>query len=152
MPVPVDRRAARVLLVDAADRVLLLRGSDPQDPGQGDWWFTPGGGLDAGEQPVGAARRELAEETGLLLSEADLGDVVHERVAHFTFGGTDYRQAEVYYLARVDRHEVDTAGWTPLEVASVLEHRWWPRSELAATVERVFPADLCEVLERVLAA
>ena len=44
-----DRRAARVLLVDAADRVLLFAGSDPLRPGDGSWWFTPGGGLDDGE-------------------------------------------------------------------------------------------------------
>jgi 8-oxo-dGTP pyrophosphatase MutT (NUDIX family) len=148
----VDRRAARVLLVDAADRVLLLHGTDPDDAGQGDWWFTPGGGLDEGESPVDAARRELAEETGLRLSPADLGEVVHERVARFVFGGTDYRQAEVYFLARVDAHEVDTSGFTEVEVASVTGHRWWPRAELEATREQVFPVDLAEVLARVLAA
>lgn len=150
MSVPVDRRAARVLLLDAADRVLLLHGTDPGDISQGSWWFTPGGGLDAGEEPVQAARRELAEETGLLLAVEDLGPVVHERVARFCFGGTDYRQAEVFYLARVERHEVDTTGFTPLEVACVTGHRWWPRSELAGTHERVFPDDLADVLTRVL--
>ena len=148
----VDRRAARVLLVDAADRVLLLRGTDPADLSRGDWWFTPGGGLDEGESPVEAARRELFEETGLHLAADELGPVVHERVARFTFSGTDYRQAEVFFLARVDAHEVDASGWTALEVASVTGHRWWPRAELARTDERVFPDDLATVLARVLAA
>jgi len=51
-----DRRAARVLLVDRADRTLLLRGGDPARPGLR-WWFTPGGGLMDGESPAeGAAR------------------------------------------------------------------------------------------------
>ncbi len=152
MTAPVDRRAARVLLVDAADRVLLLRGTDPHDSRQGEWWFTPGGGLDDGEEPVEAARRELTEETGLVLPVEALGGVVHRRVAHFTFGGTDYRQAEVFYLARVHAHDVDTAGWTPVEVASVTGHRWWPRAELRLTGERLFPADLADVLDRALQA
>ena len=148
----VDRQAARVLLVDAQDRLLLLRGTDPSDPSSGEWWFTPGGGLDEGEQPEQAARRELAEETGLALPPGALGPVVHERVASFTFAGTDYRQAEVYYLARVDAHEVDTSGWTALEVVSVTGHRWWPRAEIACTPDRVYPADLTDVLARALAA
>lgn len=152
MSTPVERRAARVLLVDAADRVLLLQGRDPADPGQGSWWFTPGGGLDEGEEPVHAARRELAEETGLSLPVTAFGPVVHRRVASFFFSGTDYRQSEVFYLARVDRHDVDTAGWTPLEVACVTGHRWWPRAELRTTAERVYPADLADVLARALAA
>lgn len=149
---PVNRRAARVLLVDAADRVLLLQGRDPADPTQGSWWFTPGGGLDDGEEPVQAARRELSEETGLQLAAEALGPVVFERVAHFRFAGRHYRQAEVYYLARIERHDVDTSGWTPLEVASVTGHRWWPRAELRTTTERLYPSELADVLDRVLSA
>jgi len=40
----VDREAARVILIDAAARTLLFRGSDGHG---GYWWFRPGGGLDA---------------------------------------------------------------------------------------------------------
>ncbi|MBC7679310.1 MAG: NUDIX domain-containing protein, partial [Pseudorhodobacter sp.] len=64
-PVPVARTAARVLLLDGRDRVLLFRGGDPHLPERGTWWFTPGGGLDPGEQTVDGAVRELFEETGL---------------------------------------------------------------------------------------
>ena len=63
---PVRRSSARVVLVDADDRVLLLRGGDPARPGPA-VWHTPGGGIDPGEAPEDAARRELAEEVGLRL-------------------------------------------------------------------------------------
>ena len=33
--------------------------------GVGTWWQMPQGGLDEGEEPEAAARRELAEETGV---------------------------------------------------------------------------------------
>ena len=57
------RNAARVILLDAHDRVLLLHGCDA-DQRERTWWFTVGGGLDAGESALDAAVRELREETG----------------------------------------------------------------------------------------
>src|SRR5215472_16714927 len=56
------RLAARVILLDPGDRVLLMRYDDP--PPGGRHWATPGGGLDPGEDYPEAALRELAEETG----------------------------------------------------------------------------------------
>lgn len=146
---PQDRLAARVLLLDAQGRVLLFLGRDPGQPERGAWWITPGGGLDPGETPAEGAARELREETGLDLPPSALGRPVHERTAEFVFAGRAYRQSEQFFLVRVDAHDVDTSGFTALEVASVLEHRWWSAAELAATDEAVFPADLHEVLTRV---
>lgn len=148
MSEPVDRLAARVLLLDRDGRVLLFRGCDPTDPAAGQWWFTPGGGRDAGESERDCAARELHEETGLLVPPASLGDVVHERVTVFPFDGVTYRQQEAFFLVRVDAHEVDTTGFTPLEVASVLGHRWWHPEEIRSTAERVYPEELLDVLAR----
>ncbi len=146
---PVERAAARVLLLDAEDRLLMFLGLDPAQPERGSWWITPGGGLDAGETAAQGAARELREETGLDLPAAALGDPVHERTASFVFHGQAYRQTEQFFLARVDRHAVDTGGFTALEVAAVLDHRWWAPEELRTTSEVVYPADLLEVLARV---
>jgi 8-oxo-dGTP pyrophosphatase MutT (NUDIX family) len=56
------RRAARVILLDPQDRVLLMRYDG--GPPSGSHWATPGGGLNPGEDYREAAVRELAEETG----------------------------------------------------------------------------------------
>lgn len=145
---PVDRVAARVLLLDAAERVLLFRGQDPREPERGSWWLTPGGGLDPGETPAQGAARELFEETGLRLDAAFLAGPVHERVAEFVFDGQAYRQSEQFFLARVHAHEVHTGGFTALEVASMLEHRWWSPAELRGSDVVVYPEALVEVLAR----
>ncbi len=147
-PDPLDRVAARVLLLDAQERVLLFRGLDPREPERGTWWLTPGGGLDPGETSAQGAARELAEETGLRVAPESLGEPVHERVAEFVFDGQAYRQREQFFVVRVEAHAVDTAGFTALEVLAMPEHRWWTPDELRATDAVVYPEGLAGLLAR----
>ena len=60
--------AAIVLVLDPQNRVLLLRRGPtaPTNPGK---WNFPGGFVKREETPLKAARRELAEETGLQLAK-----------------------------------------------------------------------------------
>jgi 8-oxo-dGTP pyrophosphatase MutT (NUDIX family) len=149
MTAPVVRSAARVLLLDAGGRVLLFRGHDPVRPEAGSWWFTVGGGVDEGESHRAAAARELFEETGLTLDEGALIGPLHSEVAEFSIAGTSYSQTNEFYAAHVDRHEVDTVGFTDLENELVLEHRWWTPRELRETRDVVFPECLPDLLDRV---
>ena len=143
------RRAARVLLVDADERVLLQHCCDPADRPRR-WWNTTGGGIDAQESAAEAAARELVEETGMRVEAAALGQVVHRRTTAFCFDGQDYRQAEEYFLLRVEAFDAVPTAHTPLEVAAVLGTRWWSRAELRGTAERIYPAELPDLLDRLL--
>lgn len=144
------RKVARVVLLDADDRILLLHGHEPDDPAD-DWWFTPGGGLEGDETREEAALRELAEETGI--TEVELGPVLWRRRCSFPFAGRRWDQDEWYYLAR-------TAGTVPavpaatalteLERRSVAGVRWWTCQELTRTHETVYPTRLAELLRRLL--
>jgi 8-oxo-dGTP pyrophosphatase MutT (NUDIX family) len=143
------RRAARVILLDAASRVLLLHGHDPARP-EHRYWFTVGGGLDPGESMARAAARELAEETGLRIDPGGLGAPVWHDTTEFGFDGHRYRQEQDFFLVRVESWEVDVTGFNAVERASVDGYRWWSVAELRATTERVYPPDLSDLVERIL--
>ncbi|MEJ3744142.1 NUDIX domain-containing protein [Actinomycetes bacterium KLBMP 9797] len=145
----VPRRAARVLLVDAAGRVLMFRGFDPARPTHR-YWFTPGGGLDDGEPSAAGAARELAEETGLRVPPERLGEPVRHELTEYPFDGVWYRQEQDFFLLRVDGWQVDTTGFDELEQDSIDGHRWWGVTELEETTERYYPDDLPALLRRVL--
>ncbi|GAA0427655.1 8-oxo-dGTP diphosphatase [Actinoplanes campanulatus] len=61
------RRAAAVIVRDG--RVLMVHERSRRSGG-GEWWTLPGGGLRPGETAEEAVRREVFEETGLVVSDA----------------------------------------------------------------------------------
>lgn len=144
------RRGARVILLDEADRLLLVRGHDVDQP-ERTWWFTVGGGIDPGESAHDAAVRELFEETGLRLPAHELVGPVLRRRAVFDFWRQTVRQDEEFFLARIHRPEaVTTAGWTEVERGFMDEVRWWHLDELERVEQEVFPAPLVSVVRTLL--
>jgi 8-oxo-dGTP pyrophosphatase MutT (NUDIX family) len=140
---PSDRPAARVVCLDRDGRVLLLHWYD--HVARTDLWEPPGGGIDPGETPLEAARRELEEETGLP------GSAVldrHVRVDRdFTWLGVRYVKSEPFYLARfaTARPPVDPGELTPEERAAYLGHAW--AEELPGGLE---PPGLARVIDELL--
>lgn len=69
------RVAAYAVVIDADDRMLLAHWNE----GRRAAWTLPGGGLEPGEEPEHAVRREVREETGYRVSvDSLLG--IHSRV------------------------------------------------------------------------
>lgn len=147
----IQRTAARVLLVDDRERLLLCCMRDPAQPELGAAWFTPGGGLDPGETVEQAAVREVREETGLRLAPQVLGPCVWRGRAVFSFAGLSFDSDEHFHLARVPAFDVDSRGYDAWERAGDMGHRWWSVVELVETTERIYPVGLARLLPRVLA-
>lgn len=141
---PVERPAARILLVDDADRVLLFRFDAGDRPA---FWATPGGAVDPGESFADAAARELLEETGLTLA---CGDEVARRIVEFvTLEDVPVVADERYFLVRAGACTIDTGAHTELERRVMKEWRWFTHDELVGWPETIFPEDLGAMLARV---
>ncbi len=138
------RPAARLLVLDPRDRLLLFRFT----PSEGEsFWATPGGALDPGEDYATAAVRELFEETGIV---ADVGPEVARRHVEFvTLEGDPVFADERYFLIRVEDCILSSDGHTELERRVMTAHHWWNRADLAASDEIIFPEDIVALLDRV---
>lgn len=143
----VRRRAARVVVVDPAGRVLLIQGCDPESPDVR-FWFTPGGGLDAGESAAAAGARELYEETGLVVSPEDLGAPVREYSSVFEFDGATYHQEQEVFLLRTASFAALPTALEAHEVRSDLRLEWFAPEDLAALPDPVYPADLPDLVRQ----
>lgn len=147
---PEFRPAARVLLIDDRDRVLLFSVALPQRP-HDRLWITPGGGLDPGETREDAALRELYEETGL--RAVKLGPCIWKRRHAWQWSNKWIDSEEWFYLLRASAFDVVPTAPDEWEMQYVLGHRWWSLPEMVANMETetFVPRSLPELLPPILA-
>jgi 8-oxo-dGTP pyrophosphatase MutT (NUDIX family) len=145
-----ERHTARVVLLDPDGRVLLMKGRLPNDPDGPTFWYTVGGGLDAGETVAEAAAREVVEETGL--TDVVLGPTVWRDEAILPdIEGEQRLFRQVYIVAHTAGGPLSRAGWQDYEHRLTDDVRWWTLEELQLTGDTVYPEGLAELLPDVLA-
>jgi len=102
------------------DRVLLVQRGKPPLKG---FWSLPGGAVETGERLEEAVRREVLEETGLVVKPVRLF-TIFERIMRDHQGEAEYHYVLVDYVCRV------TSG--ALQAASdVSQVEWVPRMALS---------------------
>jgi 8-oxo-dGTP pyrophosphatase MutT (NUDIX family) len=141
--IPKIRHASRILLVDEFDRTFLFKGQDPQNRSDV-FWCPVGGGIEPGETPEQAIRREVTEETGLV--DFALGPHIWNREEIFSFNGVLLHAKETWFFSRVAHFEVDISGFSDIERETTLDQKWWTLQELADTPDSLTPRRLPELL------
>ncbi len=144
-PHPGYRPCAGIALVNAAGDVFVgRRRAERGAPRSAHEWQMPQGGIDEGEAPLEAARRELYEETNVrsttLLAEApewlayDLPDGARGR-----FGGRYRGQTQKWFLFRFTGDEAEIDVKRPADGAHGPEFSAWRWEHWAALPDLVVP-------------
>jgi 8-oxo-dGTP pyrophosphatase MutT (NUDIX family) len=121
---PRRQRIAAYALLTRDDEVLLTRmSSRTRIEGR---WTLPGGGIDHGEDPRDALRREVYEETGL---RAEPGRVIDVHASHFVGARSDglvedYHGIHLIFEATLDEHSRDVEPHV-IEVDGSTERAEW---------------------------
>ncbi|MEO1730452.1 MAG: NUDIX domain-containing protein [Pseudomonadota bacterium] len=137
------RRAARIIVISAAGRVLLFRFDVAGRP---PFWVTAGGECEPDESFEEAARRELFEETGIT---ADPGAQIARTTPQFvTVEGEPVQADERYFQIRAEDEAISTDHHTELERKVMTQHRWFTLQELGDWHEDIFPQSLQQIVSQ----
>lgn len=138
-----DRRSARVILLNAAQEVLLIRFVVDREHKPFVSWATPGGSIEDGETDLDAARRELAEELAL---NVVLTGPVHTVASKFEHESKLVDNIDVFFPGRYEHQGIALHFATQAERAAMKEIKWWTIGELERSSEACLPRDLASVL------
>ncbi|MEQ7125692.1 NUDIX domain-containing protein [Actinopolymorpha sp. B11F2] len=139
-------------VLDADDKVLLLKTTESTDPIVGTVWELPGGGIEAGGGWADAAGRELHDETGLTTDATHLSEPAWQRTATYRYRGHRRLQHERVVMVRLPERQPQVSGRnrTDDERNDCIGSRWWPIEEIVNSSERFYPGRLPSLLPRVL--
>ena len=124
-----------------------------------DAWQMPQGGIDDGEEPLAAARRELSEETGIAPElaefEAEFPDWLDydlpEDLVPVIWGGRFRGQRQKWFLFRfkgqdsdinIDTSHPEFSAWRWMDADEIVRNAVWFKSDIYRQVMRGFAGRL----------
>lgn len=142
------RKTTLCYIENKGSYLMLYRNRKPDDPNAGKW-LGIGGKIEEGESPDECNRREVLEETGLVLGSAHFHGVIR-------FRATTYEDEDMYLYSSSDFAPADESaaeafartGLYEPPPCSEGELAWIPREELMSLPmwegDRAFVAELLE--------
>lgn len=139
------RESARGVVVTPEGELLLMRFRLPRL----ELWIAPGGGIESGEGPESALRRELLEETAIHVDR--IGPHLWTRTIRFVTGGSVFEHRERFFLIATRRFSPRFMGMPgDRERECFRQFRWWRAQEITASDDLFAPRRIGTLLADLL--
>lgn len=142
------RKSSRAILINSENKILLFKFKFPEIQGEKVLWVTPGGGVEEDENFEQALKRELFEETGLILNL--IGPWIWTKEVVFKGKRGDFVSYERYYLVKSDNTNISFENMTLNEVKTLNGFKWWSIDEILSSSEEFFTTQIGSLLLEVI--
>lgn len=139
------RRSSRIILMNDDNRIWMLRIDDSARPR----WILPGGGVEAGEEWINAAARELWEECGI--ENVEIGPMVATRERVHNSKGKSYYSQERHFLVHAGSLEPQNTNMTEHERNHYSRGQWLSADEIRQSNEVVYPLGIADLIDEIAA-
>ncbi len=148
------QQSARILLFNSANELLFMGAEDKNltgaDGNKGRFWFLVGGSLEAGEAFQAAAKRELAEETGLTDADVVWGAEIAEGTVHLKKNNQPLNIYQRFIVAKTEKDTVRLNNLDAWEQNAVKGLRWFSPEEIQTSKETLYPRMLKVYLPQII--
>ena len=147
------RTSSRAVIINRQNRVLLFKFSfhdinDSINKAIKEFWVTPGGGLKDRESFQDALKREVHEETGIVIQAKPIW--IWTRNVKLEWKEREFISYERYYLVHTNISNIDIVNMTENEANTLKHYQWWSINDIENSHEEFRPPEIAKELQLIL--